>query len=131
MKSIDDYTDAERRILAALEEAGEENVAALLNTTTQCSGVPEEITDFVKTLDRIMQDGLLECATARDRGTLRWIPLPLQAASTSISDIEQSLNWDSQEGLWRWVSVNERLIILLTKEGQVVAEEVLSRFGAI
>ncbi len=71
MNTIMELDDLERRVLANLNEAGEDYVSALLNSVVRCAGKETEPAQFVRALRRLFEFGLVEFATRRDENTLQ------------------------------------------------------------
>jgi hypothetical protein len=126
-----EFTNLENTLRMALEEAGEENVAALLNAVN-CPGghgLTSEVDEFRKALARLAESGFLEVARLRDETTSRWIPLPQQESLARLRELDSLLRWSNVERLWIWSSPSPRLEVLLTAAGIIAAREALSQHG--
>lgn len=73
-------SDIELRILAELDEAGQENPAALLNTVTARTGADCELIEFRDALLSLIQRGLVRMSLTRD-----------SSKSLTESSMEQSI----------------------------------------
>src|SRR5207248_7954480 len=125
------FDKVESSILATLEEAGEDGIAALLNTVNAAyaHGSPEEIDIFRAALTRLINRGLLEIANSRDPESKRWTPLPKSEALLVLQKLGSFLGWAKSEELWIWSSPAPRAEVLLTPAGAVAAREVLTERG--
>lgn len=125
------FDEAESNILATLEEAGEDGIAALLNTVNaaHAHGSAEEIDTFRVALTNLINRGLLEIANVRDAESKRWTPLPKSEALSVLRKLGSFLGWSRTEELWTWSSPAPRAEVLLTTAGAVAAREVLTERG--
>jgi hypothetical protein len=117
-----------RRILSALEEAGDDDVAALLNGGPPREGVAADIYGFSTALVELVRHGLVVAARERDAVTRHWRALPPAASSELFESIHACLLWDDKRKHWRWVC-GTRLRVLLTDEGRALAERILAGDG--
>lgn len=129
MNDIVDLTDTERRILAVLEEAGEDDFCALINTMMRCVGDEHETRDMIGALISLERRGLVEFATSRDEQTLEWLPLTRKEAMGKLSELPLHLTWSVDNLYWQWISMDKRLDVLVTPAGHSMAEEILRRYG--
>jgi hypothetical protein len=122
------------RILSVLEEFGHENVAAMLNTIIDSTGVTEEISTYQQALQDLVQADLVRMSIERDRSQR-----PAQA-STNVSldlieGISSFLEFDREKKFWR----DRRLTgppfaepfpyIVYTKAGKKKGIEILTERG--
>lgn len=94
------FSEWEMRILAVLEEAGEENVPALLNTIVDPIGVPEELTALQEALSKLVDFDYIRMSTGLDAFKR------LERSSKSISleiitEMQTRLIYDIRTRLWR------------------------------
>ncbi|MHB8902750.1 MAG: hypothetical protein ACYC6Y_28655 [Thermoguttaceae bacterium] len=129
MSIAHDLNDTERRILAVAEEAGEENVCALVNTVIRRVGNVDEISLLVDSLLSLKRRELVELADSRDEELSQWIPLHSAEATQRLHTLLESLIWSQDQALWLWTSPANRLTVLLTERGRSVAAELLRTFG--
>ncbi|MGD9724689.1 MAG: hypothetical protein AB7O59_20675 [Pirellulales bacterium] len=122
-------TRLERRILALLEEAGEENVVSLTNSVANPQGACHEIDNFVGALITLLNAGLIELASKRDESTLRWVGLPKVESQSRLNELQNSLQWNTEKGIWNWAGAGERPEAILTSSGRKTARQVLSEDG--
>jgi hypothetical protein len=102
-----DLTELEMRILAELEEAGEENAAALLNTIIRPTGDDSEISDLQRALQRLITGDLVRIATDVDASG-RLVDLS-QRQSLEVANILRSkLAFDSTRKLWTSAQKSDR-----------------------
>ena len=125
------FEAVENKILAILEEAGEEGIAALLNTVNSAGahGFEDEIEAFGRALTRLINSGLLAIASVRDSDSRHWIPLPNSEAVSLVRGLESALHWSEIDKLWIWSSSSPRAEVILTATGKVAARKVLSQGG--
>ena len=127
---IKGLSELERRILANLNEAGEENASALLNSTLRCSGEEMEVTRYLAALRGLYSHGLIEFATSRDGSTLKWNVLARDHETAKIIDeLYAQMTWESGSQIWRWNCDKPRLVILLTEIGIEESHDILDIFG--
>ena len=119
----------QRRILSVLEEAGEDDLAALTNTVCSRTGSADEISDVAQALLGLMGDHLIAIARFRDSKSLEWIPLPNGEPQSILSELEMFLQWMGDESLWKWDAERSRLEVILTKLGKSCALKVISEDG--
>jgi hypothetical protein len=126
-----EFSKLESALLMALEEAGEENVVALLNTVTKSysRGATSEIDDFRRALSRLVSSGFLEVASLRDQESRRWIPISKQDLLSLLRELDSGLHWSDADAMWIWSSPSPRAEVLLTATGKVAAHELLSEHG--
>lgn len=123
-----ELTQMERKVLAALEEAGEENVVALLNTVRQ-SDPDAEIGEYQAALIRLLHRGFIELASVRDAASRQWVPFDIGTALSQLELVNTLLAWTTANRLWTWNSGSPRIEILLTNSGFTAAKNVLIEDG--
>ena len=96
MYSIDETA---MRILATLEEAGEDDAVDLINTVNATSGAPGELKQFVMALEQLIRGGLVRMSTDKEKsGTLR--PLSVDESLTALEAISSYTQYDSKASAW-------------------------------
>jgi hypothetical protein len=125
---LTEFTQLERKLLAVLEEAGEENVAALFNTVRQSDPAPG-IGEYQTALIRLLLREFIELASVRDEASRQWIPSDAGAALSQLGQVNSLLAWSTANRLWTWHSATPRIEILLTNSGFIAAKNVLSEDG--
>ena len=125
------FSELERAIFIALEEAGEENLSALLNTVKGHSGerVKGEIDSFRMASTNLVNSGFVEIARFRNQESKLWIPMPKRESLSLLQQLESLLRWSDSDQLWIWSSSSPRAEVLLTASGIDAAREVLSNHG--
>ncbi len=118
----------ERKVLAVLEEAGEENVAALFNTIRQ-SDTAANIGEYQTALIRLLQRAFIQLAAVREETSRRWIPIDFSTALSQLGQVNTLLAWSTANRLWTWHSTTPRIEILLTDSGFIAAKDVLLEDG--
>jgi len=130
MNAIAKLNELERRILAILNEAGEECVVTLLNSVLRCSGQDSELVRFVTALRQLFESGLIEFADRRDDLTREWeVHAHGQETTVKLNILSTHLTWDGEARLWKWDGESPRLAVLLTENGAKVSHEILEKFG--
>ncbi len=92
-------TELAMRILSELEEAGEENVAAMLNTVIAGTGSETEISDYQQALRELIHAGLAAMSIERD-ATRRLTRASRELSDEQINGISAFLEFDDQRALW-------------------------------
>ena len=81
------------RVLAELQEAGEENVPTLLNTVSDPTGHDGSLAKLIQALLELLDSGLIE--VAKEKSSLReWQPLPMSEAVIEIRTVPPELTYD-------------------------------------
>ena len=119
-------TELQKRILANLEEAGEDDVSALTNTLINRQGSPDEIDEMEEALLSLLSCNLVQLARDRDLISKRWSPLPYEEAIETTANIKSCFSWSEVEQIWKWGKELPRLQVLLTNIGLTKARKILS-----
>lgn len=123
------FTEVERDILANLEESGEDDVAALINTLRLHEGSVQEIEAFRTAMTSLINRDALQLARLRDQRSRHWTPLPKQESVALITNLSSLLSWSGADKLWKWTDDLFRVEVVLTNAGSVAAQEILSQHG--
>ena len=92
-------SELEMRVLSELEEAGEENVAAMLNTVMHPIGDPSELADMQQALENLVRADLVRMSMDRDpTGRLR--DLSVDESLDVIADLTSGLRFNSATMYW-------------------------------
>lgn len=118
-----------RLILANLEEAGEDDLAALLNTITSGRGSIEELVTFIATLAELIETDLLFIATRREDVSRQWIRLSKSESLDLVARLETLMRWYSKDRLWNIPQNTFRPHVVLTDAGVLAARRVLDQDG--
>jgi hypothetical protein len=118
-----------RLVLANLEEAGEDDLAALLNTVTGRRGSAEEVSTFSAALTDLIQKNLLAIATRRDDVSRQWIPLNNLESLDVVARLNLLLRWYPKDLLWNISQNTFRPHAVLTDAGICAARMVLEEDG--
>jgi Skp family chaperone for outer membrane proteins len=125
---MDFVVEFERRMLAELEEAGEENFPTLVNTVTMPQDATHALDAMRRALQGLLAAGQVEVATARSsEGT--WLPLSAQDAAQEIAAISFEMCFDTVSNRWRCTKRRSALQVLLTAVGREKSESLLSELG--
>jgi hypothetical protein len=119
--------EVELRILCELQEAGEENVPTLLNTTMPRSGDPSELLQVQRALENLMRADLVRTAIRSNP------PSKLQAMSKNDSlaalvDLQLSVGFRQSDQHWTGIR-DPWLEIVATDAGLGRADEILQQYG--
>lgn len=121
------------RVLATLEEAGEETISTLINTVFEPAGSEAEIADLKLALDSLVQQGLTQLSTARAGQRLE--ELPRQASIDEIAKISTRLSFDGSSKTWRDPQhsgppfADDEQYVVLTRAGRMKSVEILTARG--
>lgn len=122
-----DLKEMSARILAELEEAGQEHVPAMLNTVAAVTGSAEEKTQYANALAMLVRDDLVRLAYDCDcQGRL--VPLPKEESIVAVSRLADSLLFGASDRLWTWDG-SRRPDILITSTGRKQARELIEERG--
>jgi len=92
-------SELEIRILSELEEAGEENVAAMLNTIIDPVGDAAELTSLQGALEKLVGADLVRMSMTRDSaGRLR--ELSAEGSLDAITDLSSGLRFSREKKHW-------------------------------
>jgi hypothetical protein len=129
MNTIDLLSNLARLILANLEEAGEDDLAALLNTVTKRRGSAGEVSRFSAALRDLIQKNLLVIAKRRDDISRQWVPLSNWESLEVVASLETLLHWYPKDHLWNMPQNTFRPHTVLTDAGIGAARRVLEEDG--
>lgn len=129
MTTISALSDPERRILAVLNEAGDEYVTTLANSVLSGNGGSCQVDKLIHALTNLHRRSLIEFADTRDVCTLTWIVLPTSVANGLVEKLTEYMVWSEKERIWNWSSTSPRLSVLLTNEGERLGTQILRTFG--
>jgi hypothetical protein len=93
-------TEIDQRILAELEEAGEESVLTLAVTVLDGKGTPDELDNFKRSLTSLARQGLVRLSVGLGRDG-RLEPMSIEASISEIDGISSFLMFDANRGLWQ------------------------------
>jgi hypothetical protein len=127
--NMNSLTSLQRKILALLEEAGEEDLSTLISSVRGRLGHSGEIEEMISALVDLVHLRLVQIATRRDVNTLRWAPISAEESVVLLDASRDKLQWSATERLWRWPKAQVRLEVLLTHEGLQTAHEALAEDG--
>jgi len=130
MSDLKQLTRLQRLVIAALEEAGEENVACLINTLRkQQSGSPEEVETMIAAIAGLIRVDLVRIAVFRDPVALHLVDLSKEESLAAISGVGRLLEWSNRERIWSWRNQQTLFEVVTTKAGKGAAEQILSEDG--
>ena len=123
------FSPIQRKMLANLEEAGEESLTALLNVVTTHRRSPEDAHSYQEALGDLLSRDLVELARSRDAQTRHWVPLPKSEAVAIVAQLGRLIRWSAPDQLWKWTAEEPRIQILTTDAGMAAVLAVLSEDG--
>jgi hypothetical protein len=130
MNDLSHLTKLQRLVLAILEEAGEEDIAALTNTLhRQRCGSSHEVEAMVPALSGLINDDLIRFASSRDPVSFQLIDWSKNDSLVLARALKSSLDWSPDEQIWKWNSELSRAEVVMTKAGGAAARQVLSEDG--
>lgn len=129
MKSL---TEAAERILSELEEAGEQNIYAMLNTIIDPNGLSEQVNEFQEALRTLHQTGYITMGMEEFSPRIQQ-ELPYAECSALIDDVKSWMTFDKADHLWSPSKGDYRTsqypVIFVTPTGKAKAFEILDRRG--
>jgi hypothetical protein len=121
--------EMEQRALATLDEAGEENANALLNTIIGPNGSPGQLSQFAKVIKTLISRGLVTIVVPTEDG--KGAEVSGEAAVTSIDSFLSDLTFGEARGLWTRRSLvgppfpPPYPYVLATKVGRELAQRIV------
>lgn len=115
-----------KHVLVALEEAGEDDLCALVNTINARIGTAVPLECARSVVKELIAGGILQLAQNRITDLRRWSPMPTDDAEALVMTLERLMRWDSDAQMWRWNPQQPRTQVLLTPLGQEVATRSLT-----
>ena len=122
-----DIDEIEKRILSELQEAGEENIAAMINTIIDPTGNADETTSMQAAVENLVRAGLVKIAFSAD-ATRKLVPLSADESLAISVKIATFLRFRTSDNHWTW-SQNMKPHIVVTPSGRVRADGVLEERG--
>lgn len=119
--------EAKLRILSELQEAGEENVAAMANTIFDPSGDRQQIATLRQALEELVQGGLIRMSF-RTSLTEKLVQLPEDRSLVVVRELDSGIIFRDSDRHWTWVSENYPHIVA-TDAGLVRADDILEEHG--
>jgi hypothetical protein len=130
-----EHKELEQRILAELEEAGEETVGTLINTVTQSAGAPAELNSCFAAIGSLIDRDFVRMSNSRGADR-RLEPLPQQDSLVVLDSLALKFKYDPVKGYWQDNSIiaGEPLReyppeVILTKTGRAASVAVLTERG--
>lgn len=123
-------TRLERRILAVLEEAGEDYLVTLINTVATPRGLAGELEAMGRALLTLVQAGYVEMARpGQDVFRCRRIPVSSDDACALSRDLKPFMAWSCDGQRWMWRDGLPHAELLLTDAGAAMSEQILTEDG--
>lgn len=118
--------EVERRILSELQEAGEENIAAMLNTIVEPAENARQVEQLQQALENLVRADLARMSFRRD--VTRLVPLSRDESLSVLGDLQSYLRYRPSDRHWTW-SEDQRPEIVATPDGLRKADEILQQYG--
>lgn len=116
------------RILAELEEAGEDYLIALLNAMNdEKQGRPEEVEQFREAIAQLIDKGLVLLAPENEPGQ-RLVEVDAAQSRMMLSEVLDSLFFAADDLHWT-ADLGARSYVVLTPAGRSASEKVLGERG--
>lgn len=121
-----DVPEIMQRILAELEEAGEENLSSMLNTIVKPSGERSELVTYAAALAQLVEQGLVRVEFESDENS----SAPRQGGETDIiQNLNHHLRFSGDDGEWALIDAERAPVIIGTDVGLTQAEAILDDRG--
>jgi hypothetical protein len=135
MTAATNISETAQRILALLEEAGEEDICLIMNTVLTQQRESNCLNEFISALKEILSLGYASMATGVD-GARRLIKSDVTTSIAAATEIEQYIQFDEARLCW----VDSRVkgppyqemfpLLVLTQMGYQKAAEILTTRGS-
>lgn len=122
-----DTDEVERRILSELQEAGEENIASMINTIIDPIGSANETGSLQTALESLVRAGLVLIALGGDP-TKKLVPLSPDESLAFTAKIATFLQFRASDNHWTW-SQNVKPHIVVTPLGRTRADQLMQQRG--
>jgi len=119
----------ERDLLANLEEAAEDDIAALLNTVRECHGSAAEIDAFHAALAHLVEEQFVELSTRRDETSRRRVSMKRHETDSVLNETGTLLHWSEIDQIWKLADGPSRFQVVLTNAGVAAARRMLAQDG--
>ncbi len=119
----------QRRILALLEEAGDEGIGTLTNTVAQATGDPTEIAAMREAIKGLHEAGLVKVADSRDPVSLRLVALAPQPTKDLLESLAEKTCWNRDQSLWKWKEASDAPEVITTEAGHQLAMQICREEG--
>jgi hypothetical protein len=124
---MSELSEVERRILSELQEAGEENIAAMINTIIDPTGNADELRSMQEALSSLVRAGLVRMALSTDP-TKKLVPLSGDESLAMSAKIGALLRFRTSDRHWTW-GRDLKPHIVVTSAGRARADSVLEQYG--
>jgi len=119
----------EQKILAVLEEAGEDYVVALINTLYRPTGDVREVASVTDALLTLNQKSLVEFEKEYCQEGWRTLPVNRTAVRRELEELRQKVTWSPVRHCWEAHGRTVWLRVVLTQLGMLVSERLLREYG--
>lgn len=127
---IRSMTCDEKRVLACLQEAGEETIFTLINTLFSDKGDIREILRCTSALTSLAMSDFLYLSTERHHET--FFPI-VNSLNRTLSLIEEftasSYSWVNSDSIWMPNSRSREYAVVLTQKGVKASDSILRKYG--
>lgn len=127
-------SETAQRLLSELEEAGQENIPALLNAVTQKMGAPSELAQVKDGLLSLVEAGYVRVAV-KSNESKHWVECGASDSAVIVGKMSTVLRYRTDGKYWADAGVTGppfefRLPqIVTTDEGQAVAQKIVRERG--
>lgn len=125
--TMDRLGELECRVLSVLQEAGEENIAALVNTVLRPDGSPTELYEIGSALVSLIKASLV-CMALHRNPARTWQELSNDESVSIARRLNEFLTFRAEDKRWTW-STSSKPHVLSTEKGGALSDEVLSEYG--
>jgi len=120
----------EKRVLACLQEAGEETIFTLINTLFSDKGDIREILRCTSALTSLAKSGFLYLSTERHHETFLPIVNILDETLGLIDEFSgTSYSWVDSDAIWIPSSRSTEYAVVLTNKGIKASDSILRKYG--
>ncbi|MDI1226179.1 MAG: hypothetical protein PSY14_00645 [bacterium] len=121
-------TKIQRCILAILEEAGNENVATIINSAIRNSGRRNELNAIQVALDGLLKHELIKIINF-DARAHEWVSCREEESYAFLTSLGSLVYWSDSIKAWTMQENVSSLEVALTEGGMIEAREILKNEG--
>lgn len=117
------------RVLAILEEAGDEAITPLMNMMNRqmrAGLVPKE---FFQSLLYLARNDMIRISSDCRADDGRLISMNIDDSIDAISKMHDQVEWSAMESMWIWTSTDYRPEVILTDKGMAASISILRQYG--
>lgn len=118
----------QRFIISLMEEAGEEDLVTLINSSIEANGNLLEIQALEEALKGLIVARLVEISSY-DNSKNAWASISLENGLAYIENALPQFTWNKHKNLWTIEDTPELKQIILTDDGLVLSSRILNEDG--